>query len=61
MKKNKIPSFEQLRQKSGDDAGKILNLYKGWDKSARSKDFEECERIERRIQETHRKHGIQES
>lgn len=57
----KVPSLEQLRNKNCEDGRKVLNLYDGWDKAARRKDFEECERIERRIKETHDRNGVQES
>lgn len=57
----KKPSLEQLRIKSGDDCRKIHNLYEAWDKSARKKDFEECERQERTILKIHKKHGIDET
>lgn len=57
----KAPSLEQLRNKSGDDCRKIRNLYEGWNKSARKKDFDECERQERMIKKIHDKHGISET
>ena len=57
----KPPSLEQLRNKNGSDLTRISNLYKGWDKSARNKNFEECERIERRIRDIHDRNGIQET
>lgn len=55
------PSKELLRLKSGDDRRKIENIYREWDKSARNKDFDECERQERMIKHIHDKHGIQET
>lgn len=58
---SKTPSIEQLRNKSGADFRKVLNLYDSWDKSASRKDFEECERQERIIKKIHDKHGIEES
>lgn len=54
-------SREELRIRSGYDRRKMDNLYGGWDKAAKKKDFEECERIERQIKNVHDKHGIKES
>lgn len=59
--KVKTPSFEKLKNKSGDDATKIKTVYDAWDKCARKKNFDECERIEHIIKKVHDKHGINET
>jgi len=57
----RLPSKELLRLKSGDDRARVEGLYREWDRSARKKDFDECERMERRIKTVHDKHGIKET
>jgi hypothetical protein len=56
-----MSSQEDIRRRSSDDYRKLVNVYEGWNKSARKKDFEECERQERIIKQIHGKHGVNET